>query len=195
MLLLQSMAALGNSSALEPFGLWCVYRRVRNLAAESTRRAEAVCVCGLRRVSEAPKTWGRYSTVTRASVLGLDPTWLVSGWRFAPPCCAGQSVCRPLRPHGAFLHSRAVVGRHQDHSSTLVLSTRTTGRLRLLRKAARFPVHRSGCSICPAPPLLPNPSVNRRANGMPPSPGRRYAVHFRQPGLGVLPLSPGYLER
>jgi hypothetical protein len=27
-------------------------------------------------------------------------------------------------------------------------------------------------------------------NGRPPSPGRRYTVHFRQPGLGGLPLSP-----
>ena len=41
----------------------------------------------------------------------------------------------------------------------------------------------------------PNPSVNRSANGMPPAPGQRYAVHFRRPGAGVTPLSPGYLER
>jgi hypothetical protein len=43
--------------------------------------------------------------------------------------------------------------------------------------------------------LRPNPSVNRSANGRPPSPAWRYAVHFRQSGLGGLPLSPGYLER
>ena len=41
----------------------------------------------------------------------------------------------------------------------------------------------------------PNHSVNRSANGRPPSPGRWYAVHFHRPGLGVLPSSPGYLER
>ena len=41
-----------------------------------------------------------------------------------------------------------------------------------------------------APPALPNPSFKRSANGRPPSPGRRYTVHFRQPGLGVLPSSP-----
>ena len=40
------------------------------------------------------------------------------------------------------------------------------------------------------PPARPNPSFKRSANGRPPSPGRRYAVHFRQPGLGVLPSSP-----
>ena len=36
----------------------------------------------------------------------------------------------------------------------------------------------------------PNHSLKRSANGRPPSPVWRYAVHFRQPGLGVLPLSP-----
>ena len=41
----------------------------------------------------------------------------------------------------------------------------------------------------------PNPSVNRSANGRPPWPGPGYAVHFPSPGQGVLPLSPGYLER
>jgi hypothetical protein len=41
----------------------------------------------------------------------------------------------------------------------------------------------------------PNPSVNRSANGRPPTPGRWYAVHFHRPGAGGLPSSPGYLER
>ena len=40
-------------------------------------------------------------------------------------------------------------------------------------------------------PVLPNPSLNRSANGRPPGPAWRYAVHFRQSGPGVLPLSPG----
>ena len=42
----------------------------------------------------------------------------------------------------------------------------------------------------PHPPAGPNPSLKRSTNCMPPSPGRLYAVHFRQPGLGVLPSSP-----
>ena len=41
----------------------------------------------------------------------------------------------------------------------------------------------------------PNPSLEARPNGRPPRPGRRYAVHFRQPGLGVLPSVPPQLER
>ena len=40
------------------------------------------------------------------------------------------------------------------------------------------------------PPALPNPSLKRSANGRPPGPVWRYAVHSRQPGPGVLPLSP-----
>ncbi len=37
----------------------------------------------------------------------------------------------------------------------------------------------------------PNPSLNRRSNGRPPSPVWRYALNFRLSGLGVLPLPPG----
>ena len=43
--------------------------------------------------------------------------------------------------------------------------------------------------------VLPNPSLEARPNGGPPGPGRRYAVHFRQPGPGVPPLVPPQLER
>ena len=38
--------------------------------------------------------------------------------------------------------------------------------------------------------VMPNPSFKRSAAGRPPGPGRRYAVHCRQPGPGVLPSSP-----
>ena len=36
----------------------------------------------------------------------------------------------------------------------------------------------------------PNPMLKRSTNGRPPGPVWRYAVHFRQPGPGVLPLPP-----
>ena len=39
------------------------------------------------------------------------------------------------------------------------------------------------------PKLTPNPSLKRSANGRPPGPVWRYAVHFRQTGPGVLPLA------
>ena len=41
-----------------------------------------------------------------------------------------------------------------------------------------------------SPTARPNPSLKRSANGRPPGPVWRYAVHFRQPGPGVLPSSP-----
>jgi hypothetical protein len=37
----------------------------------------------------------------------------------------------------------------------------------------------------------PNPSLNLSSNGMSPGPVWRYAVHFRQPGPGAMPLLPG----
>lgn len=43
--------------------------------------------------------------------------------------------------------------------------------------------------------VKPNPSLKRRANGRTPGPVWRYAVHFHQTGLGVLPSSPAELER
>jgi hypothetical protein len=46
-------------------------------------------------------------------------------------------------------------------------------------------------STAPMDAAWPNPSLNRSANGRPPSPGRWYAVHFHRPGLGGLPSSPG----
>ena len=41
-----------------------------------------------------------------------------------------------------------------------------------------------------SPAVTPNPSFEARPNGRPPGPGWRDAVHFRQPGPGVLPLAP-----
>ena len=43
--------------------------------------------------------------------------------------------------------------------------------------------------------MRPNPSPKRSTNGRPPGPGWRYEAHFCQPGPGVLPPSPAYLER
>ena len=43
--------------------------------------------------------------------------------------------------------------------------------------------------------VRPNPSFKLRPNGKSPSPAWRYAVHFRQSGLGASPSVPAYLER
>ena len=63
---------------------------------------------------------------------------------------------------------------------------------------ARKALPRKGRSSAPCalPPAgEPNPSVKRTLSGMPPGPGRPYAVHFRQPGPGVMPLRSAYLKR
>ena len=58
------------------------------------------------------------------------------------------------------------------------------------RPALKLPHHPEQRHQAPPPPVKPNPSLKRSANGRPPGPVWRYAVHFRQPGPGVLPLSP-----
>jgi hypothetical protein len=68
-------------------------------------------------------------------------------------------------------------------------------RLLTVREGFRkFGLSRSPCLLSSLR-VLPNPSVKRSAAGRPPGPGWRYAVHCRQPGPGVLPSSPAYLER
>jgi hypothetical protein len=46
------------------------------------------------------------------------------------------------------------------------------------------------CHRCQMRTVRPNPSLKWSANGMPPGPGRWYAVHFHRPGPGVIPSSP-----
>ena len=55
------------------------------------------------------------------------------------------------------------------------------------RRGQLLPSARRQCAL--------TPSVEARPNGGPPGPGRRYAVHFRQPGPGVPPSAPPHLER
>jgi hypothetical protein len=152
--------------------------------------AGAVCVLGLRWVTEAPKTWAKHATVFRAYVLGVSPTCLVSGWRFAPPCCAGQSVCGPLRLHGATAHQRTTSGRHQESSRHLGSSTRATGLHQPQLLEAQFLGQFLGVSNRSTKPLLPNPSLKLSPNGGPPGPASRYGVHFLLAGPGVPPSVP-----
>ena len=50
-------------------------------------------------------------------------------------------------------------------------------------------------SVASSYSVMPNTSLEARPNGRPPGPVWRYAVHFRQPGPGVLPLVPPQLKR
>ena len=88
------------------------------------------------------------------------------------------------------------VGIHRaSHSEPLGRNaSRSGGVTPLLCRQPRRGSFRSGPSEKTTSPHLArvrhNPSLKRSANGMPPAPGRRYAVHFRHPGAGVLPSSP-----
>ena len=54
-------------------------------------------------------------------------------------------------------------------------------------RCGTFAARRAPCQSWRA---LPNPSFKPSTNGVPREPGRRYAVHFRQPGPRVTPLVP-----
>ena len=120
---------------------------------------------------------------------------------------AGQSKHTRTPPLAAERLTAAIAswqltkGRHQpktrpsnaQSASEIPSTCRTRGVPRLLLPA-RFGAARirglntrgySGSSQ-----VRPNPSHKRSANGRPPGPVWRYAVHFRQPGPGVLPSSP-----
>ena len=60
----------------------------------------------------------------------------------------------------------------------------------LSSSTGRFCQQNVGQSVALFHRVQPNPSLKRSANGRPPGPVWRYAVHFRQPGPGVLPSSP-----
>jgi hypothetical protein len=75
------------------------------------------------------------------------------------------------------------------------LGTVSLGSFSSQASARRIRVFAKGCRTFGGKEVVPNPSVKRSAAGRPPGPGWRYAVHCRQPGPGVLPSSPAYLER
>ena len=79
------------------------------------------------------------------------------------------------------------------HSEMLAVTERRNSQTpqRVRREPRQEPtVAPESMTTHPAPPVRPNPSLKRSANGRPPAPGRWYAVHFHRPGAGVLPLSP-----
>jgi hypothetical protein len=95
------------------------------------------------------------------------------------------------------------VARYKSHQDEPPVAASRTEQLRSPSRLSYIPPPNppSACTVqARAQPLAfqqarHNPSVNRSANGRPPAPGRWYAVHFHRPGAGVLPSSPGYLER
>ena len=135
---------------------------------------------------------------------------VVRVWPATPLAKGGSSAVR--RHPGSRLGSTEVIGSAFSKSVRRPAAEQPLQRLRASHAAAgvaRFAAHPKvgrlrASGLCPSAGTgalaskvraLPNPSVNRSTNGRPPGPVWRYAVHFRQPGPGVLPLAPGYLER
>ena len=68
---------------------------------------------------------------------------------------------------------------------------RATTPVRNHRFGGQRPSNSYSLGSVPACALVrPNPSLKRRANGMPPGPRSRYGVHFLHRGPGVLPSAP-----
>jgi len=130
-------------------------------------------------------------------------------WRWNIKLKRWPAKVRPVRSgRNAATHWRSTLqgsGRLQKRSKR----TRATGFRAFGWQAVRTPrptagfcvgsrtlsVHAACFTQCRHRKPRPNPSVEARPNGKPPSPGHRYGVHFLWPGLGVLPLAPPHLER
>ena len=96
---------------------------------------------------------------------------------FEEPRSRGQSCGLRCRAHSAVQSPLRVP---QTRSTATALAVALSGKQNRSK-------HNLGCQPSA---LMPNPSLKRSANGRPPGPVWRYAVHFRQPGPGVLPLPP-----
>jgi hypothetical protein len=116
--------------------------------------------------------------------------WQATSFETSAVCAGcGGHLNRPASgtAHVCLLPSEALRGKRRRSATTLV-APRAHG--------ARKAVGPHGLPCAPWAPwaLLraagPNPSLKRSANGRPPGPGRRYTVHFRQPGPAALPLAP-----
>ena len=114
------------------------------------------------------------------------------GVRFAQACCAAQSVRWARRKRRAGLRTQCN-DVHCWVMAARVASWYSKTGVAAVAVSASSAV--AGQHFVGAAQRRPNPSVNRRANGTSPGPGRRYVVHFRQPGPGAAPSSPGYLKR
>jgi hypothetical protein len=113
--------------------------------------------------------------------------------RVSMDCTPGQEVRSDERRRGRVQHredkgSQFVEPRYARNAARCAV----LGALRPRSERWRFyaVAARNFRAVGQRPGVRPNTSFKRSANGRPPGPVWRYAVHFRQPGPGVLPLSP-----
>ena len=150
---------------------------------------------GLRRPAKARTEAPAYSQGSRAPwLLFLVRHGAKTVKRVPAGCTSRQDGAAPKRP--AEPRFRRGIARKRP---VLLASERSGGKNAGVRNSPNALIqtnavvpgsHGTQGALGMSPHAVPNPSFKRSANGRPPSPGRRYAVHFRQPGLGVLPSSP-----
>ena len=110
----------------------------------------------------------------------LSRPGLVSGWRFAPPCCAGRSVCGlPPQPPWSPNMDRS---RRRQVSQVGPSSSQHANHAVHAANAPAFTQVRSRSSAAP-----PNPSLKLTRYGMQRKPGVRRLRHLRTPGLHCTP--------
>ena len=125
----------------------------------------AACAGDLELVRYHVKNWSA-QRITGASAHRIGNASLVGGWRFAPACCAAQSVCRAARKGAPQVRITWAV------QTVAIKSAHCKG-----HPGLRAPPRQ--CSITPPPPLrstpnmLPNHSLNRTHCSM-----RLKARHF-----------------
>jgi hypothetical protein len=166
----------------------------RFLAATRKEIASVAHFCQPSQGSDDSLSLGKLFTSFQASGPRKGLKCLVSGWRFAPPRCAGQSVGRPLRPCGAPARLRVFVLWHQTPSNHLLSSHMNSGSLLPPRRRSTVSAGHLGHSTVPASPLRPNPSVKPSPNSKTLGP-RRCPVHHQRRGPSVSLLGLPYLER
>ena len=116
-----------------------------------------------------------------------------TNWNYMEPVCHIEPVhCVASLAVQSVRRAAASIGA-PGHGQWRRLQHATRRRLQLRARYVWWPARiahwhaHSRRTSCAA---LPNPSLKRSANGRPPGPVWRYAVHFRQPGPGVLSSSP-----
>ena len=162
--------------------------------------------CGLRRGFEQPRggiaadqrndAWARYTRPrSDRSLRNQDESIRRNAVRSTTESCerfAGsipwqsvsyrESVCQPPPPAGHGLRSASAVAARKSPLWRLAPRRAPGTQIRPNLSALR--------NLAASNAVKPNPSLKRSANGRPPGPVWRYAVHFRQSGPGVLPSSP-----
>ena len=140
----------------------------------------------------------RVSRLSRGAGAELGSFWgtprrFSSLWRASEAKHSGKVLCigasisfRQLQAKGCVVRPKA----SQPAPASAVATFNTTARHRASQRAVQQAALAERCAQC-----THNPSVNRTRYGRPAWPGRRYAVHFRQPGQAVLPQRSGYLKR